>query len=120
MNRKHQLVEELSIIQTLDLEAAIPVWWYKQNLSRNQEGHLGKCKIIGICLGVRKIKINSIYKLGAGAKIARTFEILWLNTQVKSAHVQFEDGHFDSFINEYVVRVYTQEELMNEASTNRS
>jgi len=107
MNRKHQLVEELSIIQTLDL-------------SRGREGHLGKCKIMGICLGVRKTKVNPNSRLGAGAKIIRTFEILWLDTQVKSAHVQFEDGHFDSFINEYVVRVYTQEELKNETNTNRS
>ena len=77
MNRKHQLVEELSIIQTLDL-------------SRGREGHLGKCKIMGICLGVRKTKVNPNSRLGAGAKIIRTFEILWLDTQVKSAHVQFE------------------------------
>jgi hypothetical protein len=107
MNRKHPLVEELSIIQTLDL-------------IRDREGHLGKCKVIGICLGVQKAKGSPALNLGDHGKVARTFEILWLDTQIKSTHVQFEDGHFDAFINEYVVRVYTQEELMNEACTNRS
>ncbi len=82
---------------------------------------LEKATTIGICMNVCKVEDE---KRGLGrntlAEIARTFEILWLDTQIKSAHVQFEDGHFDAFINEYVIKVYTQEELMNGTYTNRS
>ena len=90
MNRKHEYVENFSIIEVVDWRTL-----------RNKRG-----RKIGVCFSVEKIK--SEYKYTHGAVI-RTFEVLWLSTQEKSAHVQFEDGHVDAFINEFVIRVYTQE-----------
>lgn len=70
---------------------------------------------MGICLGVQKVGLDpsKSWQSSTQGAIKRAFEILWFDTQQKSAHIQFESGAFDAFINEYVVRVYTQEEIKN-------
>lgn len=100
MNNKHQFVDELSLIQVMDTRADRPT----------------RRKIIGIVLHVQKLDFTGqdVWESQKHGGIKRAFEILWLDTQQRSAHVQFEDGAFDAFINEFVIRVYTQEELSSE------
>jgi len=100
MNNKHQFVDELSLIQIMDTRSSKPT----------------RRKIIGIVLHVQKLDFTDqdVWESPKHGGIKRAFEILWLDTQQRSAHVQFEDGAFDAFINEFVIRVYTQEELGSE------